>query len=479
MKTLRLIFITVFLLGLSDIAQAVLSLSTVKSFQTTLRVLYNVRPSPDDYVSTNNEGLYGPGTPGEADLYPLEGQIYYVPHLDDSERNPLYRLYNGYKHMDSPAASEADYWAEGILGYAWKAAFAPPGTEMMFRGYNPSNGDHSILNVNYQLSGFSNEDFVDHYAYHRFTEDTKMFPLNGSAISLKSNLIAGGIIWELWWNGKQFLDNGYLAGYGRQIQSSLNLGEYFDGAGSYNALPTEGGDDNYFHQNKAFINGAPILMYSNQYASGYKQQTTKAIPLEWNHVKFNGTGNPDHPVIYKDFYLGKRITLDMQSLNLGQYSYLRPQIMKYETLFYTPATLPYVHIEIPTGYLPSSEFGRFFEIDAANQGLNEVSDDIIPWHPSHGGFHLCFKEYVVEAGGLAIANSDLTYAMGVYFKRSNQLNQTGYYYFRNWKFEDTSKWSAAHYGTMNAGENIYTSYIVVGTLDDVRNAMRALYLNGY
>lgn len=429
------------------------SLPTIESLQTSLNVLYNVNVGGSDFMATKDAA--------EAANFTIDGQTYYLPsNAISGQTETFYRLYNGSDHMTSfSSTGEANYSVEGSLGHAWTITAAPVGTVEMFRGYNSSTGDHALMNINYLISGYSQEIFSDKYAYPRYNKSEKLLSLQGNAVKVVSNLVAGGTVWELWWNGKQFIDH---LDYGREMQASMNLGN--------NALPTEGGDK-WSNNNIFFMHGSPLV---EAYNSG-KTQITKAVPLEWNNELFNTSGSQYEAVIYKDFKLGKNIELD-QSLSLGSYSYLNSQIMTYKTTFSTPTILSDAHIEIPTAYLPV-EFNRFFEIDATQSDLNTgLTEVILNVNESQ-------QAPIQSAGGIVIATSDLNYAMGVYINidltKSQDSDPNAIYYFRNWRFSNTSKWSSGRFGTIASGDNIYKTYVIVGTLDDVRLAMRSLYLNGY
>lgn len=429
------------------------SLSTISSLQTTLKLQWNVLVGTSDYMTTTNLT--------EATNFPIKGQSYYVPSSLSASTTPLYRAYNGTKHMVTASASgEGGYITEATVGYGYKSSNAPLGTKNMFRSYSSSFGDFTLSSHNYSIASYDTHQYFNNmYGYPRYNSNTSLLTLNGSEISLKSNRVAGGAIWELSWNGKQFVNH---LDYGRLIQSSMNLGS--------GALPTEGGD-RHANSNSNFSHGSPLI---EAYNSG-STQVTKAVPLEWHNQDFNGTGSVHDLVIYKDFSLGKKITLD-PSLNLGASNNLIPQIVKYVTTFYTPTSLSDVHIEIPTGYL-NNEFSRFFEVDATksdlNAGLTEIYLNVNESRQS--------PDY--NGGGLVIATQDLNYAMGIYINKpvaktvDNDPNSK--YYLRNWRFGNAVKWSVARFGDISPGSHEYVSYIVVGTLNNVRNAMRSLYVNGY
>ena len=73
------------------------------------------------------------------------------------------------------------------------------------------------------------------YGFPRYgTQSEHPLVAQGSQVKLVANLVAGGAISELWWNGKQFVND---HDYGRQIQIAANLSGQ---AEAFN--PTEGGD---------------------------------------------------------------------------------------------------------------------------------------------------------------------------------------------------------------------------------------------
>nr|WP_294898195.1 hypothetical protein [uncultured Pedobacter sp.] len=429
-----------------------LSLSTTTSLQTELKLQWNVLVGSSDYMTT----IYTT----EANNFPVKGQSYYLPSFSSSSTSPLYRAYNGSKHMVTTSSTgEGNYTVEGNLGYGYNSSSTARGTVNMFRSYSSAQGDYTLSSPNYSIASYTTPQYFSKYGYPRYNSNTSLLTLNGSQISIKSNRVAGGALWELSWNGKQFVNT---TDYGRLIQASMNLGN--------GALPTEGGDVQA-NTNPNFSHGSPLI---EAYNSGSTQVTT-AVPLEWNNVAFNSTGNIHDLVIYKNFKLGKKITLD-PSLNLGSSNYLLPQIVKYVTTFYTPTSLSGVHIEIPTGYL-NTEFSRFFEIDATqgnlNAGLTEIYLNV---NESKQSPHY-------NAGGLVLATQNLNYAMGIYINipvaKSVDNDPNSIYYLRNWRFGDTNKWSLGRLGNISSGSHQYTSYIIVGTLDDVRVAMRSLNVNGY
>ena len=436
----------------------------IKTQQTMLNVVWEVITG-NDRMSTIDAS--------EAARFTMQGQMYYVPRSSHSTRNTLFRLFNNVEHMTSTTSNEGGYFMENILGYPWKAGSKPNGTALMFRGYNSSNGDHGLMSDHYSISGYTRENLSDCYAYHRFGGNTvPLLTLTGNKITIKSNLAAGGSIWEWVWNGKQFVDS---YDYGREIQSSMSFI-------NNKALPTEGGDKYRPSDDKQYWHGSPIITYGNSITPNAKTQTTRAAPLEWMYTDYNG-GLENVPVVYAGWQLGKDIKLDDTTLNLGSgFEYLRDQVVKYDTVLYTPITLTQANIEIPTAYL-KAEFNRAFSFDASktdiNQGTHEITNSEFN-NLETGVYH---KQFEVPAGGAIYATQDLKYALGVY--GSTPENGGDAVYFTVWKFgslnnPSVTKWSAGNgWSTFPAGENRFTTYIISGTLDDVRAAMRRLYIMNY
>ena len=465
MKKLVCIFICAVIILTTTFLVIATSEATIQSQQTVLNVVWEVLVGTKDWMSTTSYT--------EASQFSQVKQLYYIPKNSATGRNPLYRLYNGVNnHMTSIITNEGGYALEGILGYPWNNSTKPNGATQMFRGFNSSNGDHALMSGHDMFAGYTQENFSERYGYHRFGGNvTPLFTLAGNKITVKSNLAAGGTIWEWIWNGKQFIDN---LDYGREMQSSMSFSTNI-------ALPTEGGD--YLHtSNKQYMHGSPILTYSNNITANVKTQTTRAIPLEWNYTDYNG-GDAHAPVIYANWQLGKDIRLDDTSLNLGSgYNHLRDQVVRYDTVLYTPITLTNANIEIPTAYL-KAEFKRAFQYDATNTDINAGTYEVQNSDFSNLGNGTYHRQFSVSAGGAIYATQDLNYAIGVYGSTPAIGGKAMYYTV--WKFgsltnPSVTKWSAGNgWSTFTAGENRFTTYIATGTLDDVRVIMRRLYMMGY
>ncbi len=435
----------------------------MRAQQTDLYVIYEVSPTSTDKMSTASRS--------EASQYTMNGQVYYLPRTLDSTKNTFFRLHDGVDHMDSTVLGEAGYTTEGPIGYPWKNAYKPDGTSQLFRGTNAS-GDHALQSQYLTFNGYSIEGFSDCYGYPRFGGGVNLFTLTGSQITVKSNLVAGGSIWEFWWNNKQFINTD---DYGRQMQSSMGIGN--DPASA--AMPTEAGDG-YNIGDKNYWHGSPIASYGNTITSSLKTQSTRAIPLEWNNTYYNGN-NYDLPVCYADWKLGKDIRLDDSSLSLGSgYENLVNQVARYDTVLSHPTDI-FGDIEIPTAYL-EPEFNRGFTFDSTVSDIDQATHEVSNSEFTGEGNGAYVIGYRPNAGGVIYANSNLSYAMGVY--GSNVATGGNVAYFSLWKFGNpdspyVTKFSAAARQSYTAGENRFTTYICVGTFDQVRTEMRQLYVMGY
>lgn len=322
------------------------------------------------------------------------------------------------------------------------------------------------------LAGYKQQHFNGLHAYPRYAKH-ELKCISGAKLKACSNLNAGGAIWSWTWSGKQFINT---LDYGRLIQSSL--GQLFG------ALPTEGGDMVGGSGDYRNWHGSPL--HSHTTSPGGTTQSTRGIPLEWKlrcfnkgHYDASCAGSSNIPVIYHNWRLGKNLSFDLSSINLGsQFNYLVPQIARYETVFYTPHGIKKASIEIPTGYL-NPEFNRFFTIDASVSDLNVALTEITKAHTAAKAPSNHYQFDVKDAGGVVIATSDLKYAMGVYAYQKS-LKTKGSIYFTLFNFlPSTTKWAAAYSGELPRGEQVFTSYIITGALSNVRVAMRRLYMAGY
>ena len=254
--------------------------------------------------------------PIERDAYPLDGAIFYVSSADhEASTVPLYRLFNGSDHMVSLDPNEGagqGYRVEGILGYPF--LLQQPGTSELIRTYNASTGHHSLRNSTglETEKGYSDEP-LGVYGYPRYYNlGKKLLSLTGGGVTVDSNEVAGGSLWQLTWNGTEIINNW---DYGRQTQTDIFPFDY--------ANPTEAGDTWSNDPVAAINHGSPLGLAENDGLT----QRTRSIALEYDP---DGTqqcyyqppvgpcpgfgGGADNPVVWRDVILGKDLTLDFNGL---------------------------------------------------------------------------------------------------------------------------------------------------------------------
>src|SRR5579871_5357958 len=426
-----------------------------------LNVLWRIRTGGGDRTITVSSQ--------ERDLYPLDGAIFYVPMQPHPSLGtvPLYRLYDGNDHMislDPHEGAAEGYHVEGILGYPFVAQ--QPGTSELIRTYNPSTGHHSLRN-NTGLD--AEQGYVDQpmgvYGYPRYYKQSeKLLSLSGGGITVDSNEVAGGSLWQWTWNGMQIINNW---DYGRQIQTDIFPVDY--------ANPTEAGDTWSNYTAPAVNHGSPLGLAENDGVT----QRTRSIPLEYDP---DGTqqcyyeapvgpcpgfgGGQDNPVVWNQVMLGKDITLDFHGLG---------PVALYSTFMQVPKELANTTArEIPVIYARAN-FYRMFTYDAESAQLSEnpCSAGSIAITPGYGG--------VIASTG----NEDA--AIGIYAVNRSQGGSVDYLVLNfTWSCPgppadtgefgfDTMIVDAVRYTGYAAGTTVTNVYLVSGTLKDVEEKMAALY----
>jgi hypothetical protein len=409
------------------------------------------QPAQTNHISTISPSE----TPGGGTF---EGQTFYIPATPAADRHTFYRLFSSpaFDHMDSTVPGEGGYSTEGPLGYLYNTQVA--GTAGVRRWYSPSAQDHLTGFVGETPGGYQGEAVMG-YGYPRFGNQGEVpLSVQGSQVRVVANQVAGGAISELWWNGKQFV-NDY--DFGRQIQIAFNL----QLPGETNN-PTEGGDKHGWPGVKpaGWAHGSPLIGAS---IVGTTLQTT-CQPLQWSPENFGG--GPNNPVIWKGT-IGKQLDLDFAGF---------PRVIRWITNINFPSSSNFLDLEIVTAYL-NSEFNTFYAYNAATNVLDSMTAAV----PNNGCLDPSQDARLrPAAGGVLISTSDNNFALGVYRKDAGNnfglckflgSGSTGKYGFQ------TTKWNTLFRpgNGVTAGAHSYTAYLVVGTRDQVRTDMRNLYLQGY
>jgi len=424
---------------------------------TVLRTLYRVVVNDTDRMTTIG--------PNERSIYPLEGQVYYVPDQSATVRNTLNRVVNsaGVDHADTTTSLDG-YSQDLVLGFPWNSA-SVPGVTQLTEAFNSTTGDHALLSPSEGLPGYSPQPLAA-YGYPRYGGAAEvLLSLSAGGVTVQSNAVAGGTTWRWYWNGVQFLNHG---DYGREIQ-----GAFYFGTSLLN--PNEAGDFMTFgYLDQSLKHGSPVLQFQNQ----GNTQITRSVPLDWDPTQYGG--DQDHPVIWDSLVLGKDLTLNFQTLGA---------VAKYTTHLTIPSAT-HGTLQDPAGYLLSS-FNRFWTYDAQSKALQEVTSAMPSGCTANtittfGGY-----AFFADFGGVIMSDASGTNAMGIYgvsAERGGSLT-----YLAMWKFycwgdgpsetaSDTTAWSAA-YGNGNdvifpAGESTYNVYLITDSVQNVVARMDNLFSLG-
>jgi hypothetical protein len=405
------------------------------------------------------------GDKNERNNFRSDGQIFYAPQSTVAGTAPFYRLFNGADHMDSPTPGEGGYGTEGYLKSGWTAANAPLGTQEIARVFNGS--DHATISgFENPPAGYSNREGFALYANSRYGNLAEgLVSVSGGGVTIESNTVAGGSLWTWTWNGYPFVNHDDM---GREIQSSFYIG---------NQNPTEAGDG---YSGSAYApqdwHGAPVVNLQN---TAPNVQVTRSVPLDFFDPASMG-GDDSHPISYPGMLLGKVITLNYK--NMGP-------VVDYLSTLTLPQSVSGAWMEMPTGYL-GGWLNRFFTFDAATQSLTEVHPYRCPGNPPPSEPYYSFphdtSQYYSGYGGVIIADSSLSYAMGAYGVSTAVGGPVTSWEL--WDFttcNNTSKWSAirgnkgplAQNLTFNAGDNGFDVKVMTGSLTQVQGYMRQLYLS--
>jgi hypothetical protein len=369
-----------------------------------------------------------------------EGILYYVKASSGFGTIPLYRLLSegsDMDHMDANSSSMSGYRAELLLGYSYTSAddaLAP-----IYRMVKNNPLDH--------LTAFYGEQFADYqkdgvlgYGYPRFGEKDAqgkqhkpvLVEISHKNMAVDVDLSWGGVIYAFWWNGKQFL-NHYDCG--REMQTAL----FKPGLGDTEFGPTEAGDRMY--------HGSPIADLQMTKKSIY----TRSYPLQWDPRSYGGGAN--NPVLYGGEF-------DRQAKFM---MYPDHKIISY-TVGYKPAESTNYFREWVTAYLNIDVSSRFF-VNTAESGTEEIP------MPAN-------REYVtrhIDEGAILTASTDLHYAIAFF------TPSPAYVSWYNFADQDSAEertrkinlWDTDAY--MEAGTWYRrTVYLLVGTFDDVQNAISFL-----
>ena len=424
---------------------------------TPLNILWRVqvpRSGGVDYMTTTASS--------ERNAFTSDGQIFYVPRNNDTVTAPLYRLFQSLipNHMESETQNEGGYSLEGTLGYPWSTtAFpAPQGLTQIMRMYNPANQDHAttkpgeVLPVTgyTQSQGFSKWGFA---RYNNLDDDNNLLSLTAGGVTVASNRNAGGCVWQWTYRGVPYIDH---YDYGREMQSAFF---YNDDSGTLNN-PTECGDG--YSQRTL----APQDRHGSPMVSGYNfgsTQSTRSAPLEW----YSSSLDPDHPIVYPNVQLGKDLLMNFNGMG---------PVVRYKTYLKTAFNIDLNQqnaLYIPTIYvLPN--FTKYYKFDA---GLNIITPTTLACNNGTESY-LPASGY----GGVIIADNAEQNAMGLFGQGANTGSPAGdvdiFKIVNNICLAPPtasfSVLSAAYKRLLPGAGRFYTTYVMSGTLTEVKQYMLSL-----
>ena len=454
--------------------------NSLASSNTVLNQVYR-------YWDSNNTDHYTSINPYESTGID-EGQIFYLMNSTVPGTLSLHSLYNGASvdHMVSQTTNESGYSYIQTIGSAY--AYSLPGLYPIKRWLNPIAEDH-IVNFSQEIPSGYIEEGVIGYGYPRYgtlgevryeclTSDNTIYA-EGDIVSISVNLVAGGAVCELNWKGKQFINN---YDYGRQIQTAFN----FDSLGLDN--PTEAGSrygypemldcpegvkcsTSTLGREGKNAQGSPLISIN---VTG-TTLTTETRPLQWNPDEHNG--GEFNPVAW-DGTVEKEVILDYDTNYTAH-------VIKWTTTINVPNDEDYFDWELITAYL-NPEFNKLYAFDAVGNQLYDKTNIVL----SQNGEMLAppAANMAPMSGGVINATADGQYALGVFRTKTDYYNHFALGTFLGFNSisgeygRNTTKWSVMERDAssgISAGAHSGTAYLLVGTLSNVVQTMRSMYIDGY
>ncbi|MBI5525910.1 MAG: hypothetical protein HY897_06205 [Deltaproteobacteria bacterium] len=281
--------------------------------------------------------------------------------------------------------------------------------------------------------------------------------MRGAEVAVTADESFGGAVVSVLWGGAEFVNRHDT---GRLLQVAWNV----DGENE-TLNPTEGGSINA---------KSTVFLYGS--VTG-KTLTTSCHPAYWLPPGYGGSRAQTVTTADK---LTKAITADFGG---------NPHVLKYDTNIELAADTNLFSGEVPTIYLPR-EFNSFFTYDAETGALIDRTVDV---NPAGGCIDPTqFDDLRPRHGGIVAATSNGGFALALY--GSNPPNSgfgmpEGCYAFAACSFthlsgagplgDATTKLVAkSRISQLAAGAHSWTSYVVVGSRDQVTATMSELWRNG-
>lgn len=431
-----------------------------------------------DFMTTTN--------PAECPTCISDGQIFYIPSDSTPGTGQLERWYNGSDTMDFPhdypGFPEGEGYApETILGHPWATSSATPGLSQIYGAVSSAPFDRGTGYFEEIVPPYSIEFPWLGYGYRRYNNaNTSLLTLSAGGITIKSNAVAGGALWELWWNNKNFVN---IYDYGRQIQAAL-FWHLTD------SNPTEAGHRFSGPEfSPSSRGGSPLLSLVNN----GETQISRSIPLQWDPTRAGFEGDALHPLVWKDIVLGKDITLNFNGMgSVAKYTTYMSIAPGYEIPVPPIAGLQmpaiflthdlnvyaayYADTNPPTVEILSETYDDCNSLPSCTSSPPpcDPADDVMPMH-----------------GGVIASTPDGTYAIGVYGVNTEAggsitlfSTENGYVCPPSNDNSPTSFQTSAispwhdFFESISAGTYTFNSYIITGTASEVIDKMQELYKMG-
>lgn len=431
--------------------------------------------------------------------YVTEGQQFYVPYCNNTPPSGTQRLFGLYAnsisdHTIAEVASVSGYTNDqGIMGCPYTTQIT--GTQRIWRWWDATNTNHLTdfpKPASSSIPGFTKDTNFFGYGFSRykayceakFDGSPGLDSCGGSQITVGTNAAAGGSIFTLTWNGKQFI-NDY--DYGRQIQIAENSVSSCSG---YNCAdnPTEAGDK--WGCNRTNTDNPPRPGWrahgsiTNSYSCSNKILNTSTYPLQWEPQLLAPNGFPggdDNPVRWLGTF-SKKLTFDFQA---------RPNIIQFQTTIKYPTAENQARQQVTPAVYLTEEFikaykyegGTVYQSGVPRGALSGNLDSSIPTtDPNYN----CLSVTGLSAGGVIRCTATDSHCLGIYQKhigdhvshaicKTMPLGRlTGQY---GWQTRSLATFNVKN--PIAAGNLIIKSYLVVGSLNTVQTEMDWLRVNNY
>jgi len=270
-------------------------------------------------------------------------------------------------------------------------------------------------------------------------------PAGSSEIVIKTTARLAGAIDSITWNGKEFINS---FDHGRQLQSAANLdcGTPIT-AETFN--PTEAGSRN---DGRGTNSTSQLLKLR---AEKNELETTVKMAFWLAPGQKSGVNLAKNTTLLSEHLVTKRVHIGYKNL---------PNVISYDVTFTVPPGEHHTHavFEALTGYMPP-EFSQFLKFnpktgnyEAMTDGPGEIPEPVVLAVP--GGSH----------------------AMGIYAPPQPAPKTTGPTFGR-FRFvpQKVVKWNCVFRVTdktngIQPGEYTYRMFVIVGSLKDVHDSLRAL-----